>query len=142
MPTSHATAVWERGLRQGSGTYRARSGAFTGSYSFPTRFEGTAGSTPEELIAAASASCFSMALSAGLEKAGTPPVRIETAAACTLDTVEGVPTVTTIALSVRGTVPGVDEAAFRRAADDAKDNCPVSRALKGNVRFTLDARLL
>jgi osmotically inducible protein OsmC len=141
MPTSQATAVWERGLRNGSGSYRAQSGAFSGSYSFPTRFEGTPGSTPEELIAAAHASCFSMALSAGLEKAGTPPTRVETTAACTLETVDGVPTITTFALTVRGTVPGVDAAAFRRAAEEAKDNCPVSRALKGNVRFTIDARL-
>lgn len=142
MPTSQATAVWEHGLRSGSGSYRAASGTFSGTYSFPTRFEGTPGSTPEELIAAALASCFSMALAAGLEQAGTPPTRVETTAACTLDTVEGKPTVTTIALATRGTVPGVDEAAFRRAADDAKDNCPVSRALKGNVRITVEARLI
>ncbi len=142
MPTSHATAVWERGLRAGTGTYRAQSGAFSGQYSFPTRFEGAAGSTPEELIAAASASCFSMALSADLEKAGATPGRIETTAACTLEQVDGVATITTILLTVRGTVPGVDEAAFRRAAEGAKDNCPVSRALKGNVRFTVDARLI
>jgi osmotically inducible protein OsmC len=142
MPTSSATAVWERTLREGSGTYRGASGAFSGAYSFPTRFEGAPGSTPEELIAAAHASCFSMALAADLEKAGTPSARIETTAACTLERVNGVPTITTIALTTRGAVPGVDADMFRRAAEATKENCPVSRALKGNVTFTLDARLV
>ena len=142
MTTSQATAVWERTLREGSGTYRAGSGAFSGAYSFRTRFEGAPGSTPEELIAAAHAACFSMALAADLEKAGTPSTRIETAATCTLDRVNGLPTITTMALTVRGTVPGMDVAAFRKAAEFTKDNCPVSRALKGNVTFTLDARLV
>ena len=141
MTISRASAVWERGLRAGSGQYRAASGAFGGTYSFPTRFEGAPGSTPEELIAAAHASCFSMALAAGLEKSGTPATRVETAAACTLEPVNGVPTITTIALTVRGVVPGVDRAAFQRAAEEAKEGCPVSRALKGNVRFTIDATL-
>ena len=99
--TSTATAVWEGKLRDGKGTFKAGSGAFGGSYTFATRFEGAKGATPEELIAAAHAACFSMALSAGLEKAGTPATRIETQARCTIDTVDGAPKITTIALSVR-----------------------------------------
>lgn len=142
MPTSHASAVWERTLREGTGTYRAGSGAFSGTYSYQTRFVGDPGSTPEELIAAAHAACFSMALSADLEKAGTPAARVETTASCTVEPVDGKQTITRIALAVRGTVPGVDAAAFQKAAEGAKDNCPVSRALKGNVRVTLDARLV
>jgi osmotically inducible protein OsmC len=141
MTTSQATAVWERTLRDGAGTYRAGSGAFSGAYSFRTRFEGAPGSTPEELIAAAHAACFSMALAADLEKAGTPSTRIESAATCTLDRVNGVPTITTMAFTVRGAVPGVDAAAFQRAAELTMQNCPVSRALKGNVTFTVEARL-
>jgi osmotically inducible protein OsmC len=82
-----------------------------------------------------------MALAADLEKAGTPSTRIETTAACTLDRVNGLPTITTIAVSVRGAVPGVEAATFRRAAEVTKDNCPVSRALKGNVSLTVEATL-
>jgi len=141
MTTSQAMAVWERTLREGSGTYRAGSGAFNGAYSFRTRFEGAPGSTPEELIAAAHAACFSMALAADLEKAGTPSTRIETAATCTLDRVNGLPSITTMAFTVRGTVAGIDAAAFQRAAEYTKENCPVSRALKGNVTITVDASL-
>ena len=141
MTTSRATAVWEKGLKDGSGDYRAASGSFAGRYSFETRFVGAPGSTPEELIAAAHASCLSMALSADLEKAGTPATRVETEAACSIEMVGGVPTITTMALQVRGQVQGLDQAAFRKAAEAAKENCPVSRALKESVQFTLDATL-
>jgi osmotically inducible protein OsmC len=141
MPTSRATAVWEGTLKGGKGAFRAASGAFGGAYTFLTRFEGTKGATPEELIAAAHASCFSMALSADLERAGTIATRIETEAACTIEIVERAPKITTIVLTVRGTVPGLDAAAFLKAAESAKENCPVSKALRGNVTFTLDARL-
>lgn len=141
MPTSSATAVWDGGLRTGSGIYRAASGAFAGAYTFKTRFEGAAGTTPEELIAAADAACFSMALAADLEKAGTPPTRIETAARCTLEMIGGVPRITTVALSVQGNVPGLDAAAFGAAAEAARDNCPVSKALTGNVTITVEATL-
>ncbi len=82
-----------------------------------------------------------MALSAGLEKAGKPVTRVETTAACTLETVDGAPKITRIALTTRGKVPGLDQAGFQKAAEDAKNNCPVSKALKGNVDFTLDAKL-
>src|SRR5919107_5812404 len=84
MPTSNATAVWEGGLK-GRGHFKAGSGAFEGDYSFPTRFEGARGTNPEELIAAAHAACLSMALSAGLEKSGTPATRISTKASCTIE---------------------------------------------------------
>jgi osmotically inducible protein OsmC len=139
--TSAATAVWEGKLRDGKGTFKAASGAFGGNYTFATRFEGAKGTTPEELIAAAHAACFSMALSAGLEKAGTPATRIETQARCTIDTVDGAPKITTIALSVRGDVPRLDQAGFQKAAEAAKTGCPVSKALQGNVSIQLEAKL-
>ena len=137
MTTSRASAVWEGGLKGGQGTFKAASGVFSGGYTFATRFEGAKGTTPEELIAAAHAACLSMALSADLEKAGTPPTRIETTAACTIDAGK----IQKMELVVRGKVNGVDDAAFRKAAEGAKENCPVSKALKGNVQFVLDARL-
>lgn len=141
MPTSTATATWEGKLKDGKGQFSAGSGAFKGSYSFATRFEGAAGTDPEELIAAAHAACLSMALSAGLEKAGTPATRITTTASCTIDMVDGSPKITTMRLEVRGKVPRLDPEAFARAAQAAKDTCPVSKALKGNVAFELDAKL-
>ena len=85
MPTRHATAVWEGGLAKGKGSFRAESGTIQGSYSFGSRFEKSPGSNPEELLAAAEAACYSMALSLGLEQAGTPPTRVETDAACTIE---------------------------------------------------------
>ncbi|HEU5260933.1 MAG TPA: OsmC family protein [Gemmatimonadales bacterium] len=141
MPTSHAAAVWEGKLRDGKGTFKAGSGAFSGPYTFATRFEGKQGTNPEELIAAAQAACLSMALSADLEKAGKPATRIRTDAACTIEVVGGAPTITTMELKVRGQVPGLDQAGFRQAAEGAKNGCPVSRALKGITQLTLDATL-
>jgi osmotically inducible protein OsmC len=139
--TSTATATWEGGLRTGRGQFNAKSGAFQGSYSAATRFEGAKGTNPEELIAAAHASCLSMALSLGLEQAGTPPKRITTTASATIDKVGNGFRITKMRLEVRGEVPGVDQATFAKAAEAAKDGCPVSQALKGNVPFELDARL-
>ena len=141
MPTSNATAVWEGKLRDGKGSFKGESGAFSGAYSFRTRFEGVKGTNPEELIAAAHAACFSMALSAGLEKAGTPATRIETRASCTLEMVDGGPKITRIDLTTRGQVPGIDQARFQQAAEDGKNGCPVSKALKGNVDLKLEAKL-
>ena len=141
MPTSRASAVWTGPFKEGAGKFEAKSGAFQGQYSYQTRFVGSPGSTPEELIAAAHASCLSMALTVALEKAGTPPTRIATDAACTIDIVEGAAKITTMVLQVRGKVPGLDAAAFQKAAEGAKDNCPVSKALKGNVAVTLEASL-
>jgi osmotically inducible protein OsmC len=141
MTTSTASAVWEGGLKGGKGSFQAASGAFQGAYSFATRFEGAKGTTPEELIAAAHAACLSMALSASLEKAGKPATRISTKASCTIEMIGGAPKITTMKLEVRGKVPGVDQAAFAKAAEEAKNGCPVSGALKGNVAFQLDAKL-
>jgi lipoyl-dependent peroxiredoxin len=139
--TSTSSAVWEGGLRGGRGHFQTASGALSGDYSFATRFESAKGTNPEELIAAAHASCLSMALSAGLEAAKTPATRISTKASCTIDKVGDGFKITKMRLEVRGEVPGLDEAGFRAAAEKAKDGCPVSQALKGNVPFELDARL-
>src|SRR2546421_5609095 len=141
MPTSQATAVWEGKLKDGKGNFRAASGAFSGPYSFATRFEGTKGTNPEELIAAAHAACLSIPLSAGLEKAGKPVTRVETTAACTMDMANGAPTITKMALSLRGKVPGLDQARCQKAAEDAKRGCPVTKALAGIPQITLDAKL-
>ncbi len=141
MTTSTASAVWKGGLKSGTGEFSAASGAFQGGYGFATRFEGAKGTTPEELIAAAHAACFSMALSAGLERAGTPVASVATTASCTLEVVDGKPRITTMKLQTRGRVPGIDQPAFVKAAEDAKTNCPVSKALHGNVTVILDAKL-
>jgi osmotically inducible protein OsmC len=141
MPTRNASAAWEGGLRGGKGTFKAGTGAFSGSYTFGSRFEEAGGTNPEELIAAAHAACFSMALSGGLERAGNAPTRIETRAACTVEKLAEGFKITKMRLVVRGKVPGLDQAAFAKAAEAAKDGCPVSGALKGNVAFELDAKL-
>ena len=142
MATSNAVAIWEGKLKDGKGSFKAQSGVFSGSFSFGTRFEGKKGSNPEELIAAAHAGCFSMALSSALEKAGHPATRIETRAAVTLEMVDGAPKITKSVLDVRGRVDGIDQAAFEQAAEGAKKNCPVSKALQNNVAITLDAKLV
>ena len=142
MATSNAVAIWEGKLKDGKGSFKAQSGVFSGSFSFGTRFEGKKGSNPEELIAAAHAGCFSMALSSALEKAGHPATRIETRAAVSLEMVDGAPKITKSVLDVRGKVDGIDQAAFEQAAEGAKKNCPVSKALQNNVQITLDAKLV
>jgi osmotically inducible protein OsmC len=136
-----AEVVWQGDLVNGSGTIASpTSGAFGPlDVSWAARAEEPNGKTsPEELIAAAWAACFAMALSNGLAKAGNPPEKLETSATVTFQPGEGI---TRGALSVRGTVPGLDAAAFREAADDAKANCPVSKALSGIPEITLDAQL-
>jgi lipoyl-dependent peroxiredoxin len=138
---SKASAVWNGKLRDGNGVYEAGSGSFKGAYSFPTRFEGKPGTNPEELLAAAHAACFSMALAAGLEKAGTPATRISTTAHCTMDTIGGTSTVARMRLETVGVVTGIDQAAFQAAAEGAKQNCPVSRALAGIPTVELVATL-
>lgn len=141
MTTSTADAVWEGGLKTGTGEYTAGSGSFSGQYSFPTRFESAPGTNPEELIAAAHAACLSMALAGAIEAAGKTPTRISTSAACTIEKVDGGFKITKMKLTVRGEVPGMDQSAFRTAAEGASKGCPVSRALEGNVAMELDARL-
>lgn len=142
MPTRKATAVWEGGLKGGKGTFKGESGAIGGQYNFSSRFESGVGSNPEELLAAAEAACFSMALSGALEKAGTPPTRIETSAACTVEAVPGGFGITKIKLNVQATVPKVDKVKFEQIAKETKDGCPVSKAFKGNVEITVEARLV
>jgi osmotically inducible protein OsmC len=137
---ARATAEWKGGLKSGEGTFTAGE-SIGGSYSFKTRFEDEPGANPEQLIAAAHASCFSMALAAGLENAGTPAESVKTEATVTLRFVDGAPTITAIALTTKGQVPGVDEAAFQAAAEEAKRGCPVSRALAGVPEITLQASL-
>lgn len=142
MPTRTASAIWEGGLKDGKGSFRGESGAINGAYSFGSRFENAKGSNPEELLAAAEAACFSMALSVGLEKAGTPPTRIETTAKCSIEKVAEGFKITTMQLVVRASVPGTTGDAFRKIAEATKEGCPVSSALKGNVAINLDAQLV
>jgi lipoyl-dependent peroxiredoxin len=141
MTTSTSAAVWEGGLRNGHGRFDAGSGAFGGDYTFATRFESAKGTNPEELIAAAHAACLSMALAAGLEAANTPATRISTRASCTVEKAGEGFRITKMRLEVRGEVPGLDQKGFEAAAQKAKDGCPVSQALKGNLQMELDARL-
>jgi osmotically inducible protein OsmC len=141
MPTSTASAIWQGGLKNGKGSFEGASGFIRGDYTFATRFEAAKGTNPEELIAAAHASCLSMALSAGLEKAGTPATRITTNATVTLEFPGGNPRLTKVRLVVRGKVPGVDQAGFQKAAEEAKNGCPISNVLKGNLEMELDAKL-
>jgi osmotically inducible protein OsmC len=142
MPTRKATATWEGGLKGGKGSFKGESGAIGGQYNFSSRFESGIGSNPEELLAAAEAACFSMALSGGLEKAGTPATRIETSAACTVEAVPGGFGITKIKLNVQATVPKIDKMKFEQIANETKEGCPVSKALKGNVDISLEARLV
>jgi osmotically inducible protein OsmC len=135
-----ASAVWHGNLKSGKGTMNAPTGVLKdAAYTFATRFEDKPGTNPEELIAAAHAGCFSMALSAELEKAGMNPQRVETTAAVTLDMVDGKPTVTKSHLTVRASVPGADQAKFLEVANGAKAGCPISRLLKAEI--TMDATL-
>jgi len=137
-----ATAVWEGTLAAGHGSIDLGSGAVSGLHvTWKDRAEGGEGTSPEELIAGAHASCILMALAGGLARAHTPPTRLESEARTTFDKVGEGFAITKIALRIRGEVDGVDEAAFRKAAEGAKENCPVSQALKGNVEITLDASL-
>ena len=142
MPTRKASAAWEGGLRGGKGTFKGESGAIDGRYSFGSRFEEGPGSNPEELLAAAHAACFSMALSAQLEGNGTPPTRVETNAACTVEKAGEGFKISTMKLTTRATVPTIDAAKFQQLAKAAVEGCPVSQVLKGNIDVQLDAALV
>jgi lipoyl-dependent peroxiredoxin len=136
-----ADATWQGSLMDGSGRIESTTSGVIGGLdvSWPSRAEEPGGKTsPEELIAAAHATCFAMALSHGLAQAGNAPERLETSATVTFQPGEGI---TKIALTVRGQVPGLDEAAFQQAAQGAKENCPVSQALASVPEITLDASL-
>lgn len=141
MPVRNAEAVWEGGLKGGKGNVKLGSGAWQGSYSFSTRFEDQPGTNPEELIAAAHAGCFSMALSAGLEKAGHQPQRVQTSAQVTIEKVGEGFKITRILLTTRASVPGIDEKTFQEFAQKAKAGCPVSQALAA-TNIELDAKLV
>jgi osmotically inducible protein OsmC len=141
MPTRSASAVWEGGLKGGKGQFKGESGKIGGEYSFGTRVENVPGTNPEELLAAAEAACYSMALGAALEKNGTPAQRVETTAACTVERGSEGLQITTMKLTVRAQVPGVDKATFEKLAEATKEGCPVSAAFKGNLKFELDAKL-
>jgi osmotically inducible protein OsmC len=141
MPTRKANATWEGDLQSGNGQMAVESGAFSGAFSFHSRFEDGDATNPEELIGAAHAGCFSMALSNILAEAGHTPERVETTADVTLEMLEdGGPTITKIHLTTEGSVPGLDDAAFQDFAEKAKAGCPVSKALAG-PDVTLDATL-
>ena len=140
MAVRSAEAEWKGSLREGAGRMKLGSGAFEGSYSFPSRFESGAGTNPEELIGAAHAGCYSMALSAGLGKAGFTPTRIHTVARVHLEKVGEGFSITKIELETEAAVPGIGAAAFQEQAEGAKKGCPVSKALAA-TEITLKATL-
>src|SRR5437588_2001995 len=131
MPTRTASATWKGGLKGGTGSFKGQTG-LAGSYSFGSRFENASGSNPEELLAAAEAACYSMALSAGLERGGTPPTSVDTTAHCTIEKVGDGFKVTKMRLAVRATVPKIDAAALRQVAEATTHASPTSPAQKAN----------
>jgi lipoyl-dependent peroxiredoxin len=136
-----ASAVWKGSLKEGKGTISSDSGVLSNTpYSFTTRFENAKGTNPEELIAAAHAGCFTMALSAQLGSAGITPESLETTASLSLDKLEAGWAITKIHLDVTARIPGADKAAFDKAAENAKAGCPVSKLLKAEI--TMTARLV
>jgi lipoyl-dependent peroxiredoxin len=141
MPTRKAEAQWEGNLAEGGGRLKLGSGAFEGPYTFKSRFEeGESATNPEELIGAAHAGCFTMALTAALSRAGHKPTRIHTTAQVKLEKIGDAFSITKIDLETDAEIPGIDEAAFQQFASDAKQNCPVSKALAG-TEIGLTARL-
>ena len=141
MPKRTANARWEGSLQDGNGTMRMASGAYQGPYSFQSRFEEGDGTNPEELIAAAHAGCFSMALSGELGRAGHEPESVETEATVHLEKVTDGFAIKRIVLRTRANVPGIDESAFQEAAQAAKAGCPVSQALAAVESIEVEAEL-
>ena len=141
MPVRSADAQWEGPLQGGKGHMKFGGGAFDGAYSFASRFEDGQGTNPEELIAAAHAGCFSMALSGALGREGHPPTRVHTVAKVHLDKGEVGFQITHIELNTEAEVPGIDEADFQRIAEGAKQNCPISKLYAG-AEITLQAKLV
>jgi lipoyl-dependent peroxiredoxin len=141
MATRNGSAEWRGDLRGGSGQVTVGDGVFQGEYSYTSRFEEGDGTNPEELIAGAHAACFAMALSNDLASDGHTPDSVATTARVHLRNVDGAPTIAEIELEVVGKVPGLDADGFRRYAEQAKQNCPVSRALAGVPEISVDARL-
>ncbi len=142
MATRNGSAEWKGDLKGGSGTVTVGDGVFEGAYSFSSRFEEGEGTNPEELLAAAHAACFSMALSLILTEAGHPPESLRSEAKVQLRLVDGLPTIAHIDLEVEGSVSDVDEDAFRGYAEKAKEGCVVSRALAGVPEIELSASLV
>ncbi len=141
MATRTGSAIWEGTLKGGKGKMKLGSGAFEGPYSFASRFENASGTNPEELIGAAEAGCFSMALSLNLEKVGHPPKKISTTAEVKLEPSGGGFKITSINLTTEADVPGIDQAKFNEQADLTKKTCPVSVALSG-TQINLNAKLV
>jgi lipoyl-dependent peroxiredoxin len=142
MPVRKADAEWKGDLKSGSGRMSFGSGAFDGAYSFSSRFEEGTGTNPEELIAAAHAGCFSMAFSNILASNGHVPTRVHTTASVRLEKTESGFAVSRIDLVTEGAVPGIDESEFKKHAEAAKENCPISKLLKGGATITIDAKLV
>ena len=140
MATRTSSATWEGNLKEGKGTMKVGRGAYEGPFSFASRFENGAGTNPEELIGAAEAGCFSMALSANLSKAGHQPKSVHTITKVNLEMIGGGPKITSIELDCEGEVPGINDAKFKELAEQTKKTCPVSVALAG-TEIKLNARL-
>jgi lipoyl-dependent peroxiredoxin len=141
MPTRTANARWNGSLQEGEGTMRMASGAYEGPYSFQSRFEEGDGTNPEELIAAAHAGCFSMALSGNLGRAGFDPKRVDTDAKVTIERDGDGFTITKIRLETVASVDGIEDGQFQEVAETTKETCPVSRALGAVETVELEARL-
>jgi lipoyl-dependent peroxiredoxin len=142
MPTRNSSAVWEGNLKDGNGKMKLGSGAYEGAYTFASRFENGKGTNPEELIGAAHAGCFSMALASGLAKSGHDPKRISTTARVTLTKGDAGFRITAIELETEASVPGLEKNDLQKHAEDAKKNCPVSRALSEDISVTVQAKLI
>ncbi|HET6528445.1 MAG TPA: OsmC family protein [Balneolaceae bacterium] len=141
MPTRKANAIWKGDLKTGQGTMKMESGSYEGAYSFGSRFKNEKGTNPEELIGAAHAGCFSMALSLELSEAGYTPESIDTEAKVSFEVEDGGPTITGVKLLTKASVPSIENDEFQKFAEGAKNGCPVSKALKG-TDITLEATLL
>lgn len=141
MKTSSATAIWNGNLKEGRGKINLHSTGYETAYTFASRFENGKGTNPEELIGAAHAACFSMAFSNILAGEGYQPVEVNTRATVSLESKEGGPAITSVHLDTKARVEGIDEAVFQKLAEDAKKNCPVSRALSA-LAISLDAKLV
>jgi osmotically inducible protein OsmC len=141
MTVRNGSAEWRGNLESGSGTVTVGDGVFEGQFSYASRFAEGEGTNPEQLIAAAHAACFTMALSSSLSSAGHAPESVRTNARVQLRNIDGLPTLARVDLDTEGHVTGIDEAEFQRLAEQAKANCPVSRALAGIPEIVLTAKL-
>ena len=141
MASRNGSAEWQGDLSNGKGTVTVGESAWTGNYSFKSRFEDGEGTNPEELLAARHAGCFTMAMSLFLTEKGHPPDKLNTTVKTHLRQVEGAPTITKAEIEVSGSVPGIDQDQFQQYAEQAKEQCVISRALAGVQEMTVTARL-